>query len=70
MHMNSKSRAMNMTQGNILRQLTIFAIPLLIGGIFQLVYNLTDTIILGKFVSATALACIGAASSAYSMVRM
>lgn len=70
MHMNSKSRAMNMTQGNILRQLTIFAIPLLIGGIFQLVYNLTDTIILGKFVSATALACIGAASSTYSMVLM
>ncbi|MGN0564412.1 MAG: MATE family efflux transporter [Candidatus Heritagella sp.] len=66
----SKSNTMDMTQGNILRQLTIFAIPLLIGGIFQLVYNLTDTIILGKFVSATALACIGAASSAYSMVLM
>lgn len=50
----------DMTEGPILKQLISFALPLLFGSIFQLMYSMTDSIIVGKFVSADALAAIGA----------
>ncbi len=52
-----------MTQGSPVRLLILFAIPMWIGGIFQLMYNLVDTIVVGRFVSIDALAAIGAAAS-------
>lgn len=60
-----KKRAANldMTQGSPAKLLIFFAIPMLIGGIFQLMYNMVDTIVVGRFVSIDALAGIGAASS-------
>ena len=56
----------DMTQGNPTRLLIRFAIPMMIGGIFQLMYNMVDTIVLGRFVGANALASIGATSSTTS----
>ena len=50
---------MDMTQGNIARQLVSFAAPMLIGLIFQQLYNTVDTIVVGNFVSAQALAAVG-----------
>ena len=43
--------------------LIIFAIPMLIGNVFQQMYNLVDSVIVGKYVGADALAAIGATSS-------
>ena len=37
-----------------------FAIPMMIGGIFQLMYNMVDTVVLGRYVGVNALAAIGA----------
>lgn len=54
------SRSMDMTQGNIARQLVSFAAPMLIGLIFQQLYNTVDTIVVGNFVSPQALAAVGA----------
>lgn len=53
----------DMTEGPILNQLIMFALPLFIGALFQLMYNMTDSIILGKFVGADALAAIGATNT-------
>lgn len=53
----------DMTEGPILKQLIMFALPLFIGALFQLMYNMTDSIILGKFVGADALAAIGATNT-------
>lgn len=50
----------DMTEGPITRQLVLFALPLFVGALFQLMYNTTDSVILGKFVGADALAAIGA----------
>lgn len=58
-----KTQTMDMTQGNPTKLLVTFALPMLIGSIFQLMYNMTDSVILGKFVGADALASIGATSS-------
>ncbi len=53
------SRSINMTEGPIARQLISFAVPMLIGLIFQQLYNTVDTIVVGNFVSAQALAAVG-----------
>ena len=58
-----KAANLDMTQGSPAKLLIFFAIPMLIGGVFQLMYNMVDTIVVGRFVSIDALAGIGAASS-------
>ena len=57
---NSISRhSMDMTQGSITRQLISFAFPLLIGNLFQQLYNTVDTWVVGNFVSDNAFAAVG-----------
>lgn len=50
----------DLTQGNILKLITAFALPMLLGNLFQQVYSFTDSAIVGKFVGSEALAAIGA----------
>lgn len=57
-----------MTQGPILRQLVFFSFPLMLGNIFQLLYNMVDSIIVGNFVSKQALAAIGSTTVIVSMI--
>jgi len=52
-----------MTQGGIIRHLTTFAVPLLIGNLFQQLYNTVDTFVVGNFVGVEALAAVGSVSS-------
>lgn len=52
-----------MTEGSPVKLILKFSIPLLIGNIFQQFYNLADSIIVGRFINADALAAIGATSS-------
>ncbi|MBR4733834.1 MAG: MATE family efflux transporter [Lachnospiraceae bacterium] len=54
---------LRMTEGNPVRLIILFSIPMLIGNLFQQVYNLVDSVIVGQFVGADALAAIGATSS-------
>ncbi len=61
---------LDMTQGEPARLLIRFALPMLVGGIFQLMYNMVDTIVVGRFVSIEALAAIGATSSATMFLMM
>ena len=48
-----------MTKGRILPVLLMFTLPLLIGNMFQQLYNMADTIIVGRYVGADALAAVG-----------
>lgn len=68
--MSAKNQGMDMTVGSPMRLLIVFAIPLLIGSIFQMMYNMVDTIVLGRFVSAEALASVGATSSTVGLIVM
>lgn len=52
-----------MSQGRPLRLLAVFALPLLVGNLFQQAYNLVDSIIVGRFIGAGALAAVGATGS-------
>ena len=48
-----------MTTGNPVSLILKFTLPLLVGNIFQQLYNMVDTIIVGNFVGTTALAAVG-----------
>lgn len=56
---HSQTKTRNMTEGNIWMHLILFALPLLIGNLFQQLYNTVDSIVVGNFVSKTALAAVG-----------
>lgn len=49
----------DMTQGNPTKLLLGFAIPMLIGNVFQQIYNVVDTLIVGKYLGEDALAGVG-----------
>lgn len=53
----------DMTEGNEVSLLIKFSIPMLIGNIFQQFYNMVDSIVVGKFVGANALAAVGSTGS-------
>lgn len=53
----------DLTKGNTLKLIITFCIPLIGGAIFQQLYNLVDTIIVGRFVSVDALAAVGSTGS-------
>lgn len=57
-----------MTEGNIVKQLVFFSIPLILGNLFQLTYNAVDSIIVGKFLGESALAAVGTANPVMSIV--
>lgn len=54
------SRNTDMTEGSAVRHILLFAIPMIIGNIFQQVYNLADSVIVGRLINADALAATGA----------
>ena len=65
-----KQKNLDMTQGKPTKLLILFAIPMWIGGVFQLLYNLVDTIVVGRFVSTDALAAIGSTGSTMMLLSM
>ena len=52
-----------MTTGDPVKHILLFAIPALIGNLFQQIYNIADSVIVGRFVGANALAAVGATAS-------
>ena len=59
----AKSRSMDMTEGSIVKLLITFSIPLLMGNIFQQLYNTVDSLVVGNFVGKEALAAVGSTTS-------
>lgn len=59
---------MDMTQGTIWKQLIYFAFPLLIGNLFQQLYNTVDSVVVGNFVSTEALAAVGSVTPIINML--
>ena len=52
-------RDVNMTQGSITRLIINFALPLMVGNLFQQLYNMVDTWVVGNFVSNEAFSAVG-----------
>ena len=58
----------NMTEGSIIRHLVVFAAPLLLGNIFQQLYNTVDTWVVGKYVSNEAFSAVGTVGPIINML--
>ena len=52
-----------MTEGNAAKSIAYFSIPLVLSSVFQQLYNLVDSIIVGNYVGEDALAAVGASYS-------
>lgn len=59
----------DMTNGSPLKIFIFFSIPLLIGNVFQQLYSMVDTIIVGRFVGVDALAAVGSTGSMFFLVN-
>lgn len=53
----------DLTQGNVQRTLLVFAGPMIVGNLLQQCYNIADTLIVGRYLGAGALAAVGTAYS-------
>ncbi len=68
-HAISKKRYdVDMTHGNIMQHIIKFSLPLIAGNIFQQLYNMVDTWVVGNFVSDAAFAAVGTVGSYVNML--
>ena len=63
-----KTKQRSMTQGVIWKEIILFSIPLLIGNLFQQLYNTVDSFVVGKFVGDNALAAVGASNPLANLI--
>ena len=61
--MSKRSYEMNMTEGSIMDKLIAFAVPLMLTGCLQLLFNAVDIIIVGRFTGSDALAAVGSTTA-------
>jgi len=61
-------RDVDMTEGSIIRHLILFALPLLMGNIFQQLYNTVDTWVVGNYVSNEAFSAVGTVGPIINML--
>ena len=61
-------RDVDMTQGNIVGQIIRFSIPLLLGNLFQQLYNTVDTWVVGNYVSNEAFSAVGSVAPIVNML--
>lgn len=59
---NKKQKSMDLTVGHPLKQILLFALPLVFGTMFQQLYSFADTVIVGRCLGIDALAAVGGAT--------
>ena len=57
-----------MTEGVIWKEILFFSIPLILGNLFQQLYNTVDSIIVGNYIGSEALAAVGSSSSIINLL--
>ena len=62
------SATRDMTSGSIVKQITLFSLPLMLGNVFQMLYNTVDSIVVGNFVGKEALAAVGSTTMIVNMM--
>jgi len=63
-----KRQDVDMTEGNIIKHIITFAIPLLLGNLFQQMYNTVDTWVVGNYVGNNAFSAVGAVNPILNML--
>ena len=57
-----------MTEGTIWKQLLLFSVPLLLGNLFQQMYNAVDSIVVGNYIGPQALAAVGSSAPVINLL--
>lgn len=68
MALKQKPGQVMMTEGIIWKQLISFSMPLLVGNLFQQLYNTVDSIVVGNFIGSEALAAVGSSNSLINLI--
>lgn len=68
--MKSKDAAANMLSGVPIRKILIFSLPVFFGAVFQQLYNMVDSIVVGNYEGAAALAAVGSAATVCHCILM
>ena len=63
-----KNNKIDMTEGPILGKMLLFAFPLMLSGLLQLLFNAADIIVVGKFAGDTALAAVGSNGAMINLI--
>lgn len=63
-----KTEKIDMTQGNMTRNIFAYAIPLIIGSLLQNLFNVTDQVVLGQMAGGVAVASVAACNNMVSLV--
>ncbi|MBE5877463.1 MAG: MATE family efflux transporter [Lachnospiraceae bacterium] len=63
-----KPKTRSLTEGNPLKVIILFAIPIFFGNLFQILYSLVDTKIVGSTLGESALASVGSVSTLYNLL--
>lgn len=66
--MSSKKYEMNMCEGSLFKKIFIFAIPLMLSSVLQLLFNAVDTVVVGRYCGSTALAAVGSTGSLVNLL--
>ena len=59
---------MDMTHGPLLGKIITFAIPVMLSGCLQLLFNAADTVVVGRFAGSTALAAVGSTGALINLI--
>ena len=65
---NGKVRELDMTTGSLAKKILIFAAPLILTSVLQLLYNAADVIVVGRYAGSRALAAVGSNTSLISLL--
>ncbi len=63
-----KSYAVDMVNGPLLSRILIYAFPLILSGVLQLLFNAADIVVVGKFTGSHALAAVGSTSALINLL--
>ena len=66
--MRTAGRALDLTEGNITKQIVRFTLPILAGLVFQTLYNNVDSLVVGNFIGKEALAAVNACTPIYNLL--
>ena len=63
-----KSVGFDVTKGPFLKKMILFAVPITLTGLLQIVYNTADTAVVGRFAGTAALAAVGSTGSMIALI--
>ena len=62
-------KAIDMTSGSPTKKMLLFSFPILLGNLFQQIYSLSDTLVVGRFLGKEALAAVGSSSAIVVLIN-